>query len=173
MSTSLHRRTYALQATAVRISPEGEWAAVDSAADADRLIAGLDRLRDEPFFARAKAQMLALLPQGDGVRVVDVGCGTGEDTEAAGADVVGLDRSIRMAREARRRHGDLILAVADGRRLPFASASIDAVRADRVVQHLTDAPVALAEWRRLLRRGGILISFDPDLTTATVEGVDQ
>jgi ubiquinone/menaquinone biosynthesis C-methylase UbiE len=152
---------------------ESDWAAVDSA-DADRLIAGLDRIRDEPFFTDAKARMLSLVPGHDGVRVVDVGCGTGEDAAAiASVDVIGLDRSVRMTNEARRRHRELLLAVADGRRLPIASGSVDAVRADRVLQHLAAAQVALVEWRRVLRRGGALISFDPDLTTATVEGVDQ
>ena len=155
---------------------ESAWAAVDDATDAQRLIAGLDRLRDEPFFAHAKACVAAKLPRGDGVRVLDVGCGTGEDAQAATAAdgfVVAIDRSIRMATEALRRHSTMRILAADGRRLPLPSASVDAVRADRVLQHLADAPAALAEWRRVLRPGGIVVTFDPDLPTATVEGVDQ
>jgi SAM-dependent methyltransferase len=133
-------------------------------------------LRNEPFFAQTKARMDALGPSGDGVRVVDVGCGTGEDVVAVATGrrvVVGVERSTRMAHEARRRHAALPLLVADGRQLPFPSASVDGVRADRVLQHLADAPGALGEWRRVLRPGGVLVTFDPDLTTATVDGVDH
>jgi hypothetical protein len=41
-----------------------------------------------------------------------------------------------------------------------------------VLQHLRDGAAALGEWRRVLRRGGMVMSFDPDLTTAGVRGVD-
>src|SRR5262249_46894831 len=51
-------------------------------------------------------------------------------------------------------------------------ASLDGVRVDRVVQHLADAAAAIGEWRRVLRGGGRLVVFEPDLTTARIEGVD-
>ena len=65
------------------------------------------------------------------------------------------------------------MVAADAAALPIRDASTDALRADRVVQHLPDAPAALREWRRVLRPGGQLVTFDPDLTTATVEGADD
>ncbi len=119
--------------------------------------------------------MSALLPPTEGLRLIDVGCGTGEDvtTEQGRRFAVGIERSAHMINEARRRHPLLMLVAADGRHLPVASAAIDAVRADRLLQHLTDAATALWEFRRVLRRDGILITFDPDLLTANVDGVDQ
>jgi SAM-dependent methyltransferase len=153
------------------------WADVDRASNADRLIAGLDRLRAEPFFAQSKARMDALLPSRDALLLVEVGCGTGEDTSASGRPgrtlVLGMERSIRMTAEARRRHPTLLVVAADGRHLPLADGSVDAVRADRVLQHISAGSAALTEWPRVLRLGGVVISFDPDLTTAAIDGTDQ
>jgi SAM-dependent methyltransferase len=136
----------------------------------------LDRLRDEPFFAQSKVRIDALLPLYGESCVVDVGCGTGEDAMSAhqrGRFAFGVERSIRMLGDARRRHPTLALLAADGRYLPLADTSVDAVIADRLLQHLSEAQAALAEFRRVLRDGGVAISFDPDLTTAQVDGVDR
>jgi SAM-dependent methyltransferase len=171
------RQPPAGQSVCVSQMPHSVWAEVDRAGNADRLIVGLDRLRAEPFFAQSKARMDALLPSGDAFRLVDVGCGTGEDTLAARrsghALVLGIERSIRMTAEARRRHPTLLVLAADGRQLPLADGSVDAVRADRVLQHISGGSAALTEWRRVLRLGGVVISFDPDLTTAAIDGTDQ
>ena len=97
----------------VRQIPHNVWAEVDRAGNADRLIVGLDRLRADPFFAENKARMDALFPSDVAFRLVDVGCGTGEDTWAAErsgrALVLGIERSVRMTAEARRRHPTLLV----------------------------------------------------------------
>jgi 2-polyprenyl-3-methyl-5-hydroxy-6-metoxy-1,4-benzoquinol methylase len=52
--------------------------------------------------------------------------------------------------------------VAAMQRLPFAEASFDALYAGEVIEHVPDGEVALAEWRRVLRPGGILIVTTPN-----------
>ena len=153
--------------------PASEWSAVDAAPDPRRLLSGLDTLRSEPFFAGCKARMTELLAAMPANRVLDVGCGTGEDAIALAEPAIGIERSVVMCREARSRHPDLALVAGDAAALPIRAAHVDALRADRVLQHLPDAPAALREWRRVLRRNGLLVTFDPDLTTARVDGVDQ
>jgi hypothetical protein len=72
---------------------EPHWAAVDRAPDPDRMIAGLDRLRADSFFAASKRRMAALVPSSH-ARIVDVGCGTAEDAVSAlgrGRLVVGVE----------------------------------------------------------------------------------
>ena len=153
--------------------PASEWSTVDAAADPGRLLTGLDALRAEPFFAESKARIAALLAATASTRVLDVGCGTGEDAIALDQPAVGVERSVVMCTEARARHAHLPLVAGDAAALPIRDACADALRADRVVEHLPDARAALREWRRVLRPGGRLVTFDPDLTTATVEGVDD
>jgi SAM-dependent methyltransferase len=153
--------------------PQSEWSAVDAAADPRRLLSGLDALRSEPFFAERKQRMAALVASTHAARVLDIGCGTGEDAAALAPPGIGLESSLVMCNEARARHADLALVAADATAIPVRDGHIDAVCVDRVVQHLSDAPAALREWNRVLRRGGRLITFDPDLTTASVEGVDE
>ena len=54
-----------------------------------RLLTGLDALRAEPFFAESKARMAALLAATASTRVLDVGCGTGDDAIALAARQIG------------------------------------------------------------------------------------
>ena len=46
--------------------------------------------------------------------------------------------------------------------LPFADESFDVVTAWHVIEHVDDVNTALAEWRRVLRPGGILAMETPD-----------
>jgi ubiquinone/menaquinone biosynthesis C-methylase UbiE len=153
--------------------PQSEWSAVDAAVDPRRLLNGLDALRSEPFFAESKQRMGALVADIHAASVLDVGCGTGEDAAGLDPPAIGIERSVVMCKEARARHAELELIVADATAIPIRDAHLDAVRADRVLQHLPDVAAALREWRRVLQPGGRLITFDPDLATATVDGVDE
>jgi SAM-dependent methyltransferase len=155
------------------VVPQSEWSAVDAAADPRRLLNGLDALRSEPFFAERKHRMAALVASVHAARVLDVGCGTGEDAAGLDPTAIGIERSVVMCKEARARHAELALVLADASAIPIRDGNFDAVRADRVLQHLHDVPAALREWRRVVHPGGRLITFDPDLATASVDGVDE
>src|SRR3954470_7832495 len=115
------------------MAPETDWAAIDRAGNPERFVAGLDRLRKDPFFVQSKARMRAVVGSNENSRLLDVGCGRGDDvsTEQERRFVVGIERSAHMINEARRRHPMLMLIAADGRYLPLASGVVDAVRADR------------------------------------------
>ena len=49
--------------------------------------------------------------------------------------------------------------------LPFADQSFDAVQCIDAINHLRDRPAVLAEWRRVLRPGGLLLYTDPIVVT--------
>lgn len=92
---------------------------------------------------------------GRGLRVLDLGCGTGRMLEflAGGMTVIGLDADTNALRFATKRGIDRLVQ-ADATCLPVASASVDLVTAFDVVEHLADDVGALAEMRRVVRPGG-------------------
>jgi SAM-dependent methyltransferase len=95
-------------------------------------------------------------------RVVDLGCGPGRDVDfltQLGCRVVGLDLSLGMLAQARRRMPDARLLRADLRQPPLAARSFDGVWACASLLHLRRVHLhtALAKVARLLcRPGGIL-----------------
>jgi SAM-dependent methyltransferase len=79
-----------------------------------------------------------------------------------------------MVAEAARRAGEAGVdgwtehRVADAAALPFPSGAFDAVRAERVFQHLPDPERAFAELVRVTRPGGRVVVADTDYATVSV-----
>jgi ubiquinone/menaquinone biosynthesis C-methylase UbiE/predicted ester cyclase len=94
--------------------------------------------------------------------VVEIGCGTGKNTEwlaPRSRSVVGLDVSLAMLDRARKRAPAARFVRADLLEpWPLDTASADAVRFDLVLEHVAtaDLPRVFAEARRVLRPGGRL-----------------
>jgi SAM-dependent methyltransferase len=93
-------------------------------------------------------------------RWLDLGCGAGTYTRflaSQGLEVTAVDYSALTTQKARQRSpGDVLWAVADATRLPFATASMDGALCFGVMQALSSPHRALAELRRVLRPGGEL-----------------
>jgi SAM-dependent methyltransferase len=110
-------------------------------------------------------EMLLRLGLRPGMRVADVGCGTGQhllrfaEAVAPGGEAVGYDFSPDAVAQARERGARA--EVADGADLPAADASFDALGSSFAVYYLPDLRRALAEWRRVLRPGGVLAVSGP------------
>lgn len=104
--------------------------------------------------------------------VLDVGCGAGEvcvdlaQRVGPRGRVAGVDPSeamIAAARQAATASGPAIeLQVASIYALPFPDATFDAVRAERVFQHLDDPEAGLREMIRVARPGARVMVIDPD-----------
>jgi len=97
---------------------------------------------------------------GRGGWVIDVGCGPGQYARALaarGLRVIGLDLSARMLAQAAAA-GTKSLLQADMRCLPLPTGSMDGCFACASLLHLprAEAPIALAEFYRVLRPGGVL-----------------
>jgi len=131
----------------------------------------LDTLHAEPFYREYKARVRALVAPEPGGVYVELGVGIGTDALALGADVIGIDRSRTMCREARAR-GLAKAVVADAAALPLRSGSVDGCWSDRTFQHLPDPPAALAELVRIARPGAPIIVVDPDYGTQVMDFPD-
>ncbi|WJL96410.1 methyltransferase domain-containing protein [Microbacterium sp. ET2] len=106
--------------------------------------------------APARQALIAACAIGPEMRVLDVGCGSGEflaELGAVGARAIGVDSSPAMVAIAARR-GDA--READAAALPFADAWFDVVTAVTVLHLTDDLDAAVRECARVLRAGGLL-----------------
>lgn len=98
---------------------------------------------------------------GDGAAILEVGCGTGLFAERLaaenpGATVTATDQSERFVELTAARGVEA--RVADVQDLPFADDSVDVVAAMWMLYHVPDLDRGLAELRRVLRPGGLLVA---------------
>ena len=94
---------------------------------------------------------------GQGSRVLDIGCGSGEFCQLAaarGAAVSGIDAATGMIERARRQAPDGDLRVGPMEDLPWDQDTFDVVTAFNAMQFAADPVVALAEAKRVTRAGG-------------------
>lgn len=109
----------------------------------------------------------ALAPHG--AVVADLGCGTGEVLERmlpVAGELIGVDGSARMLEMARRRFSadssHISLRIGDLEHLPLRDGEADFVAVNMVLHHLTAPGTALAEARRVLKKGGRIVITDFD-----------
>ncbi len=118
---------------------------------------------DDSLRARACAKLVTR-----GLRVVDVGTGTGIlalELARLGCSVIGIDRSARMLEAARVKLAasgvaNVELRCGDAAALPLEDASVDAAFAHVVLQYLPSPGDAIAEMARVTRRGGVVVVAD-------------
>ncbi len=106
---------------------------------------------------QAIGPLLDAVSAGGGGRVLDVASGPGYVAAAAaerGADVLGVDFSAAMVREARARYPRIEFQEGDAEELPFADKSFDAAVINFGMLHLARPDQALAEAQRVLGPSG-------------------
>lgn len=149
----------------------------------DRLVGLLDYWGSIPSLRAVRAEMIAELRLLPGNVICDIGCGTGSEliriARSVGPDgaAIGVDPSVRMIDEARRRAVQegvpIELLARDGRDTSLPAGICDAVRMERVAQHVDDLPALLAEATRITRPGGRIVVADTDWGSLMVHPGDR
>lgn len=164
-------------------TPKSEFGAVDRTENPADFVRYLDRVRGTAFFQEIKGRLLELMNLHSGEAALDVGCGTGEDVRAVAERVgpegtaIGVDISqtmIAAAGQRCREHAPAArFVVAAAQRLPFDSGSFHAVRAERLLQHVSKPVDSLLEMVRVAKRGGRLAIWEGDLDLLVFDSTDN
>jgi len=137
-----------------------------------------------PGVRAVKPVMLDQMSLHRGQRVLEAGCGTGDDVRTIArrvgphGHVLGIDSSPLVIAEATRR--------SEGRNLPvefrvgdvlgidLPDAAVDRCRAERLLMHVAGEPATMiGELTRVLRPGGRLVTFELDWDTLAIDGADR
>ncbi|MGB8220335.1 MAG: methyltransferase domain-containing protein [Methanoregula sp.] len=151
---------------------------VDRSGDTTACTRCLDLLSDIPFFHAVKEESFRIIAGTEPERVLDAGCGAGNDLCALApllppsTRILGLDASAALLSTATERiaaHRDrCFLLRGDLTHIPCRSGVFDACRIDRVLQHIPDPEQVIRELARILAPGGTLVAFDNDWDTLSI-----
>ena len=108
------------------------------------------------------------LPAGK-LKILDVGTGAGffaAILSSLGHEVIGIDMSTKMLREAEKNLRELNLPAEfknmNAQALDFDDETFDAIVTRNLTWTLPDVKAAYREWFRVLKVGGVLMNFDSD-----------
>jgi ubiquinone/menaquinone biosynthesis C-methylase UbiE len=156
---------------------------VDQMADPQSFVNYLDIISSADAVKAYKLKTFDLLQAQRGSRVLDVGCGLGDDARWLATlvghegKVIGVDSSRVMVSAAQERTSQIALPLefryGDVYRLDFQDGAFDRCRADRVFQHLEEPERALAEMARVIRAGGRLVVSEPDYGSLVIDADDR
>ena len=135
---------------------------VDEQSDPDYFVRFVDEANENPSIVQVEEVATAELRLAPGDRVIELGCGTGDDSRALAelvgpdGEVVGIDASAAMITIARQRTEGTGLPVTfhvgDATQLDLPTGSFDAARCERLLIHGPPSDVELCSRRP---RGGI------------------
>lgn len=123
---------------------------------------------DNPLIALEEPIVGKLIGPVDGLRIADIGCGTGRHAvrlAAAGARVTGVDFSSGMLDVLRNKHTEGAIEIIEHdldreAALPLPSAGFDVVLCCLVIEHIREIDRIVAELGRICRDGGHVIVTD-------------
>lgn len=113
-----------------------------------------------------ESRFLADIEPGGYESLLDIGCGTGESRQVYREHVrryTGLDLSGKAVERAATRFPKDAWHVGDATSVRFPDESFDIVAFSSVLHHIDDFPKAVAEAVRVLRPGGKVFAFDPNV----------
>jgi malonyl-CoA O-methyltransferase len=148
---------------AERFKPGTEFEVVPTAAGYDRWAEIYDA-EDNPLVALEGPYVRQMLGEVRGLRVADLGCGTGRHAlwlASEGADVTAVDFSVGMLGRARTKAGWERVRLVEhdlNQTLPLAIGAFDRVLAALVLEHVPDLQGFFAECGRICAPDGYIVA---------------
>jgi len=152
---------------------------VDEQSDPDYFVRFVDEANAMPAIQQVEEVATAELRIEPGMRLLDIGCGAGDDSRrlaglvGASGEVVGVDISEAMITVARQRAEGSGLPVSfhvgDAMQLDLPTESFDGVRCERLLIHVPDPQVVLGEMVRVTRPGGRVVVVDMDFDNVAID----
>ncbi len=119
------------------------------------------------YVTRRAEDLLSYLDKEAGQCVLEVGCGNGAVSKhiarAYGFTVTGIDVDPDQILEAQRQPEDrqkVVFMEADATSLPFPDMAFDIVLSFGVMHHIRNWPVAICEFKRVLKSHGYFVYWD-------------
>jgi ubiquinone/menaquinone biosynthesis C-methylase UbiE len=137
--------------------------------------------RAASLLKEAKERSYELMGDASQKTLLDVGCGPATDTVALAelvgpeGQVYGIDRDpemIEAAVDKARQHETVSHFEGRAEELPFEGDYFDAVRSERLIQHVDEPKKATAEMVRVTKPGGKVVLFDTDWGTLVISPGD-
>lgn len=126
-------------------------------------------LETKPWIKQMHSTFLGLKP---GMKIVDVGCGTGDFTRYIASlapgkhQIIGVDlrtNNLRSAEKQTKKEGisRISFRKGDAYNIPVENGWADLVCCRTLLMHLTDPLKAVREMSRVVRKGGAVAAFEP------------
>jgi SAM-dependent methyltransferase len=124
-------------------------------------------LKDPSYFAMARTDYVAALPDGGESSILEIGCANGATGALALAQgkcrrYCGVELFPEAAAEARERLTEVVLGDVEQIELPWPPASFDALILSEVLEHLRDPWAVLGRLHSLLRPGALVFASTPN-----------
>lgn len=154
---------------------------VDHSEDQEKLVRCLSDIRNHPFFRSVKEESFDLLQISPGGIILEIGCGPLDDVHilagrcSPGGLVIGSDISSSLVTLAKKAATipNLSYIRMDGQNSGVRDGVCDAVREDRVLQHVQNPQQVIHEMYRVLKPGGSCVLFEPDWENFIIDGADE
>lgn len=121
---------------------------------------------ENPITTLDEEAVAALSPDPRGLRMLDVGCGTGRRLPSSNVPgiAVGVDLVPAMLAQGKRQHPGRRLAAANALRLPVANGAFELLWCRLMIGHIQNLDAAYAEFARVLapRASFVITDFHPE-----------
>ncbi|KAF2077228.1 hypothetical protein CYY_001482 [Polysphondylium violaceum] len=156
---------------------EGYWMNIDDSDSPNKFIQYVDEASKQDQIIAHTRYSTRQLNLNFGQKVMDVGCGAGKDlsrlesmVESQG-QVFGMDISREMVECAKSRMSHLpnvTVFCGDAASIPIENNYFDAIRCERLLQHVPSPDQVISEMVRVTKSGGRIVVTDVDWSSTTI-----